>query len=101
MTGFAILIIIFGIGVLLTGLYLLKGSKGQFTQLLLWKSNVQKMKKEDIIYAGKVTIVVALAIVISGIVAFFFNEDSIIPLIILMVLAVSSLIVSIKVFKVK
>ena len=99
MMEFGILMIVFGFFIALAGLYLVKKSKSDFTNVLLWKSNVKKMTVKEIKYAGKVTMFVALAPVITGIVALFMQEDSIIPIIVLVVMMVLFLIIAIKIFK--
>ena len=98
MIGYAILMIIFGLIVLICGFYLARGNKGDFSNVLLWKSNVRKMSVDEVKYAGKVTMTVAIAPIISGIIALFF-EDSIIPIIVLFVLIIVLLIIAIKLFK--
>ncbi len=98
MVGYAILMIIFGVIIILAGLYLIKNSKGDFSNVLLWKSNVKRMSVDEIKYAGKVTMATGLAPILSGIVAFFF-EESIIPIIILGVLLILFLVIAIKIFK--
>lgn len=98
MNEYAILMIIFGILVLLAGLYLVFGKKGDFTQVLLWKSNVKKMRKSEVSYAGKVTILVSLSLIISALVAYVF-DSSIIALLVLIITFILFLIIGIKIFK--
>ena len=92
-----ILFVVFGIIVFIAGLYLTIGNKGDFSQVLLWKSNVKKMTKNEVAYAGKVTMFVSLSIIISGIVALFL-EESFIPVIVLLVTFIIFLIIGIKIF---
>ena len=99
MAGFGILMIVFGIVIMFAGLYLVKKSRGDFSSVLLWKSNVKKMTVSEIKYAGKVTMSVALAPIISGIVALFIKNDSIIPIIVLVITMILFLIISLKIFK--
>ena len=98
MIGYAILMIIFGLIVMICGFYLVRGNKGDFSNVLLWKTDASKMSVDEVKYAGKITMIVAISPIISGIIAFFF-EDSIIPIIVLFVLLISLLILSIKLFK--
>jgi hypothetical protein len=93
-----VLFITFGLLVFLAGLYLVTVNKGDFAQVLLWKSNVKKMSKQEIKYAGKVTMFTSLSIIISGILALFL-EESFIPVIVLIVTFVLFLIIGIKIFK--
>ncbi len=98
MKEFGILMIIFGFMIILAGLYLIYHSKGDFTKVLLWKSNVNKMTKEDIKYAGKVTLFVSLSPIITGIISLFINE-SILPILILIISFIFFLILALKIFK--
>ena len=98
MEGLGILLIIFGILVLLSGVYLTVGKKGDFTQVLLWKSNVKKMTESEVVYAGKVTMLVSLSLIISGLLSLYL-EESFIPLIVLITSFVLLLIIGIKIFK--
>ena len=95
MAGYGILMIIFGIGIFTCGMYLAKGHK---SELLLWRSNVKNMTIEEVKYSGKVTMATAIAPIISGIVAFFY-EDSIVPVIILITSIILFLVIAIKIFK--
>lgn len=95
MVGYGILMIVFSIGIFLCGMYLAKGHK---SELLLWRSNVKHMTIDEVKYAGKVTMAVAIAPVISGIISFFY-EDSIVPVIVLIVSIILFLIIAIKIFK--
>ena len=99
MAGFGILMIVFGLIIVLSGLYLVICNKKDFASVLLWKSNVNKMSVREVQYAGKVTMTVGLAPIISGIVALLLKEESIIPVILLIFLIVLFLIISIKIFK--
>ena len=96
MVGYGILMIVFGVMVMLCGIYLSCGHK---SELLLWKSNVKYMSTSDVKYAGKVTIATSLAPIISGILAFFYSEDSIIPVIVLFASIILFLALAIKIFK--
>ena len=93
-----ILFIVFGILVFLSGLYLFFTKKRDFAQVLLWKSNVKKMSKEDLKYVGKVTMLVSLSMIISGVLALFL-EESFIPVIVLLVSFIIFIIIGIKIFK--
>ena len=99
MVGYGLLMIIFGFFIIIAGLYLVKKSKSDFSNVLLWKSNVNRMSVKEIKYAGKVSMSVGFAPIISGIVAFFMKEESIIPIFILVVGLALLLIISIKIFK--
>ena len=99
MINFGILMIIFGSLVLLAGLYLVYNSKGDFASVLLWKSNTKNMTKKEISYAGKVTMVTSLSLIISGIISLFCQEESFIPIIILLISFIVFLITAIKIFK--
>ena len=99
MVGYGLLMIIFGACIMLAGLYLIKCNKGDFSQVLLWKSNVKKMTVDEVKYAGKISIAVGLGPILSGIVSFFFSEDSIVPIIVLIVSIILFLILAIKTFK--
>lgn len=96
MVGYGILMIIFGLFIFLAGYYLSRGNK---SELLLWKSNVKMMSIDEVKYSGKVTMATAIAPIISGIIAFFFKDDNIIPIIALGVLLILFLIIAIKIFK--
>lgn len=98
MSEFGILMIIFGGLIMLAGLYLVVVNKGDFAQVLLWKSNVKKMTVEQIKYTGKDTMTVALAPIISGILALFM-EESMIPVLVLIILFVVLLLGAMKIFK--
>lgn len=93
-----ILFIVFGVVVFLAGLYLVCVKKGDFAQVLLWKSNVKKMTNNEIKYAGKVTMFVSLSMIVSGVLALFL-EESFIPVIVLLITFVLFLIIGIKIFK--
>lgn len=47
MVGYGILMIVFGIGIFLCGMYLAKGHK---SELLLWRSNVKHMTIDESYY---------------------------------------------------
>ena len=98
MNGLSILLIIFGVLIILAGLSLLKGKKTDFNALLLWKTNIKHLTKEQISYAGKVTMITGLSPIISGIFAMIF-EESIIPVIVLITTSILFLIIGIKLFK--
>ena len=98
MNEFGILMIIFGILIMLAGLYLVVVKKGDFAQVLLWKSNVKKMTVEQVKYTGKVTMLVALSPIISGLIALLM-EESIIPVIVLIISFVALLLLGMKIFK--
>jgi uncharacterized protein YacL len=98
MEGLGILLIIFGMLVLFAGVYLATGKKGDFTQVLLWKNNVKKMTENEVVYVGKVTMLVSLSLIISGLLSLYL-EESFIPIIVLITSFVILLIIGIKIFK--
>ena len=98
MKEFGIILIILGVLVMIAGIYLIRGKKGDFTQVLLWKNNVKNMTINEVTYVGKVTVLVSVAIIVSGIIAIFLKE-SFIPFIILIVTFVFFLIIGVKIFK--
>ena len=93
-----ILFIVFGILVFLSGLYLTLTKKGDFAQVLLWKTDTKKMSKKEMKLAGKITMLTSLSMIIAGILAFFI-EDSFIPAIVLLISAILFLFIGIKIFK--
>lgn len=82
MQNFGILFIIFGIGVFLMGLYFYTG---HFNKELFWRAMWKNITKTQIIKVGRATIGVSLSITLTGISALFFENESIIPLLILVV----------------
>ena len=99
MREFGIIMLIFGGLILLVGVYLTFSRKGDFTQVLLWKSNVKKMSQEQVSYAGKVTMFVSLAPIIFGICAMLIESESFLPIIVLLVSFIFLLLISIKIFR--
>ncbi|MBQ6497784.1 MAG: hypothetical protein IJI58_03615 [Bacilli bacterium] len=74
MNGLACIMFIFSALIFLAGIYLYKGHKGDFTELLLWKNpQANKMTKSEIKNAGKWTMISALIPLIIGILALIFN----------------------------
>lgn len=98
MVGFGILMIIFGIGIILAGLYTFTG---HYSDMLLWRAHMKDRSKEYLSYLGKVVMCVGLTPLITGIIALNLDEDSIIPMILLPVSFIVVLLVTINVFKVK
>lgn len=98
MREFGILMIVFGILVFLSRLYLFSGKKRDFTKVLLWKNNVDKMTGKEISYVGKVVMFVSLSLIISGIIAILLTE-SFIPIIVLFITFILLLIIGMKIFK--
>lgn len=70
MYGFSILMIIFGISVLLVGLYMFTGHK---IRMLSWRSPFQNLEKNDWKNIGKYTMIVSIFIFILAIVGFIFK----------------------------
>ena len=80
MKNFAILMLIFGVLIILFGLYIYTGHDA-----LLARGYYKKKSKKYLRYLGKSVIVTSLAPIISGISAFIVKDDSLIPVIILIV----------------
>ena len=82
MQNFGILFIIFGIGVFLMGIYFYTG---HFNRKIFWRAMWKNMTKPKIINLGRTTIGISIPITITGISALFFEQESIIPLFILII----------------
>ena len=71
MSGFSILMFIFGLLIFLAGLYLYTGHR---SELLLWKNHhVDKMPIEEVKNVGKWTIISSLIPIILAIIGLFFE----------------------------
>ena len=98
MIGFGTLMIIFGIGIILAGLYLFTG---HYSDLLLWRAHMKYKSKTYLRYLGKVVICVGLSPLICGIWATMLEEDSAGPIIAFPISLVIILIIAINTFKIK
>ena len=73
MNGFSILMIIFGLLIFLSGLYLFTGHK---SELLLWKvHDIKKFSKEDTIKVGKWTMISSCIPFLLGILGILFKWE--------------------------
>ena len=93
MTGYGIIMIIFGILILLVGLHIYTGH-----DFFLARGYYKKESKEYLKGVGKVMFCVACAPICSGIVAFFIktSEGEIIPILILLIGVVLGFLIPIK-----
>ena len=82
MEGYGFLFIIFGILIFLAGLYTATGHK---SDLLLWRVHKTTITKEFLKYIGTITEWISIPFILSGLSGFLFKEESIIPLIVLIV----------------
>ena len=80
MDEYAILMLVFGVLILLAGIYIYTGHN---SHLLLWKGYNRHATKSYLRKVGSSTMIAALAPILSGFSAIFFEEESIIPFIIL------------------
>ena len=71
MNGFSILMLIFGIMVLLTGLYMYKGHK---INALSWRAPYQNLSIDKWINIGKWTMITSIIPFILSIVGLFFKD---------------------------
>ena len=82
MQNFGILFIVFGIGVFLMGIYFYTG---HFNKKIFWRAMWKNMTKPKIINVGRATIGVSIPIILTGISSLFFEQESIIPLLVLII----------------
>lgn len=97
MNPFSILMFIFGIAIILGGISIYRGNT-----YLLWRTYHKKPPvKSDLRYIGRVTMLVSLAPIVSGIVALFGDIDKMmIPAgITFIVVLISSIYIGAKLFK--
>ena len=73
MNGLAVLMLIFGVLIVLCGLWLYTGHNGDFTRLLLWKSHKENFSKEELRFIGKWTILSSLNPFIIAVVSIIFD----------------------------
>ena len=95
MNGYFILMIIFGILIILSGIYVYTGHDG-----ILWRGYYRKASREYLRYIGKTIMLVGTSPIISGIVSIIVEENSLIPVIILIGLVIIDFAISIKFFSV-
>ena len=71
MSGFSILMFIFGICIFLAGLYIYTGHR---SELLLWKGpNPKNMSLKELKKVGKATMISSLLPIVLGIIGLFFE----------------------------
>lgn len=70
MYGFSILMFIFGLAVLLTGLYMFRGNR---LGIMTLRPAFKNLKKEDWVKIGKYTMIVSIFIFILSILGLIFN----------------------------
>ena len=93
MSGYSILMFIFGILIIIFGIYVYTGHDD-----LLGRGYYKKESKQYLKYLGKTIMLIGLSPIISAIISLIVG-DSIIPIIVLIVLIVLGFIISIKMFK--
>ena len=91
MQGYGILMIIFGSVLSLSGLYIYTGHN---SELLLWKGYNKNTTKKQLKQIGKYIIAVSISLIISGICGLFYQEENIIPVIVLLVSLILSIIIA-------
>ena len=94
MKGYAVLFFIFGILIILMGIYIYTGHDD-----LLIRGYYKKRSKAYLKYLGKVVIIVGFCPIISAISALIIKEDSFIPFLILIVSVILSFVFSVKYLK--
>lgn len=82
MIGFGILFLIFGLSVILEGIAIKHGHK---PNIVRGRYLYDKMTKEELNKLGKQIIAVGIGITLGSLSAFFFENDSYIPIIILVI----------------
>ena len=70
MSGFGILMLIFGLALLLTGLYMYTGHK---LDILTWRVAFRNLSIDEWKKIGKYTIIVSVFVFILGIIGIIFN----------------------------
>lgn len=71
MNGFGTLMLIFGVLVILAGLYIYTGHN---SELLIWKGYKKNATKEELKLTGKWTMIAGLIPIALSIASLFFNE---------------------------
>jgi len=94
MTNYAILMFIFGIIILLVGIGIYVGKKE-----LLPIRYYGKITKNYLKYLGKIIMLVGLSPIFSAVVALFCDENSILPMLILIIFFIINLVIGIKKIK--
>ena len=96
MYGYSILMLIFGICIILAGLYIRAGNN---SEILLWRTHLKNPSKKELAYIGKITMIIGLAPIISSVSGVLVAEESILPIIILILSMIILLILSVKYIK--
>ena len=91
MLGYGVLMLIFGVLLMLAGIYIYSGHN---SEVLLWKGYNKHTTKKELKNIGKYVITVSISLMISGISGLFFQDDSLIPIIILFISLLLSLIIA-------
>lgn len=80
MRNFGIIFIIFAIVTFISGLLLYHG---HFSKEIFWRSTWKNITKQELKNVGLVTIFTSISILLTGISALFLKEESIIPVLVL------------------
>ena len=72
MNGFSLLMFIFGILIMLAGLYIYCGHN---SEILLWRGYKKNRTKSELRYIGKWTIMAGIIPIILGIISLLFNIE--------------------------
>ena len=90
------LMLIFGICIFLIGIYVYTG---HYSQILFARSHMKNPGKEYLKYLGKIIMLVSTAPMISAITALFLPENSLIPMLILVILFEIQMYLGVKYFR--
>ena len=93
MSGYAIVMLVFGILLILAGLYIYKGHNNR---VLLWKGYNPKASKKELQTIGRTTMFVGVAPIISALSSLIVEENSFIPIVVLFVFVILAFIISLK-----
>lgn len=96
MEGFGILMIIFGAILSICGIDIYRGHN---RELLLWRGYNPNRTKRELRQIGRALLIISSCLIITGIISLFFEEDSIIPIIILVVSLTLGIVLSIVINK--
>jgi uncharacterized membrane-anchored protein len=88
--------IVFGVLLFIAGLYIYTGHN---SEILLWRGYNPNRTKKELKQIGTGVIVIGLSPLISGITALFFEDDSIIPLIVMFIIMIIAIIIAVKLYK--
>lgn len=88
--------LIFGICIFLIGIYVYTG---HYSQILFARSHMKNPGKEYLKYLGKIIMLVSTAPMISAIAALFLPENSLIPMLILVILFEIQMYLGVKYFR--